>query len=179
MSLCSIWIRPSSHDNFITVAGTNFDPTNKKRAAPLEWNFVSEQNYTQERQSQNAQAPGIGPAIPGVAETNKQKQPERARFVPLDIDPLVTTLSFWKVPFNSKIFQKIQINSGKRPKPYWVSSPATSATCAPNRLLKTNLPGLPIYNRNRILKSWIRGWEREILVKWFLRNKINSLKFFK
>ena len=56
----------------------------KKRAAPLEWNFVSEQNYTKQYQQKNAHQPAVGPALPGACNS---KEPEKARFVPLDIDP--------------------------------------------------------------------------------------------
>ena len=56
----------------------------KKRAAPLEWNFVSEQNYTKQYQRKNAHQPAVGPALPGACNS---KEPEKARFVPLDIDP--------------------------------------------------------------------------------------------
>ena len=81
------FVTKTDHYYPIPKAGVNFDPTNKKRAAPLEWHFVSEQNYTVERQTRNAQAPGIGPALnPDKTDSTKQKEPERARFVPLDID---------------------------------------------------------------------------------------------
>ena len=46
--------------------------------------FVLEQNQFRRNQDKNAHKPGIGPAIPGKPEA---KPTDKARYVPLDIDP--------------------------------------------------------------------------------------------
>ena len=86
------WTSKRGHTNETTpqnqgvaFAGAQQKPgAQKKRTAPLEWNFVSEQNQFRRNQDKNAHKPGIGPAIPGQPAA---KPADKARYVPLDIDP--------------------------------------------------------------------------------------------
>ena len=71
----------------------------KKRTAPLEWNFVSEKNQFGANQARNATRPGIGPVQAGRALP--QKEPEKARYVPTDIDRFFL-IKFFKLLILSK-----------------------------------------------------------------------------